>query len=189
MKKTIWQILFEFLSIVFAVLLALGLNAYKESLDLNHESKTLREKIIKEVKRNKLEIDSVITVNTTYMAYLDSLLSLDEELESFQLSIASELMASSSWKFTQSAKSFTHIDSDFLDDATELYEQQDFYMLISNQMFQNLGDMLLLSDKSDKMVVTSHYYMSNILQTAESLRDNYETFVKTYDQVSDAPSE
>ena len=37
-KKAIAQIGFEFLSVVFAVLLALGLNSYKQELDFENES-------------------------------------------------------------------------------------------------------------------------------------------------------
>ena len=66
-KKAIAQIGFEFLSVVFAVLLALGLNSYKQELDFENESDLLRERIITEVIANKTRLDSVIIRNENTM--------------------------------------------------------------------------------------------------------------------------
>lgn len=182
MKKQLWQIIFEFISIVFAVMLALGLNSYKQNLDLKSESALLTEKILIECERNFQEIDSVIIINEGYLTYLDSLRQIDdiEKVSSFQISFASELMTSSAWKFTQASNAYTFIDPEFLNEATILYEQQDYYMLISNQMFQNLGEMLINDLKSEVMVNTSYYYMSNMLATTRDLKQTYQEFLARF---------
>jgi succinate dehydrogenase flavin-adding protein (antitoxin of CptAB toxin-antitoxin module) len=180
-KQSIWQIAFEFISIVFAVLLALGLNSYKQNKDLESESKLLTKKIIVECKRNFLELDTVITTNNDFLSYLDSLKEV-EVVNSFNISIASELLTRSAWKFTQASNSYSYINEDFLNDATIMYEKQDYYMMISNQMFQNLGELLTTGPKPDKAINISRYYLSNLKATADDLMDTYKLFLEKHDE-------
>ncbi|MEQ9403334.1 MAG: hypothetical protein RIM99_07115 [Cyclobacteriaceae bacterium] len=181
-KQSIWQVVFEFLSIVFAVLLALGLNSYKQNLDLKQESEVLSEKIILECRKNLSKLDTVINQNKDFMIYLDSLRKA-ERVDGFGFNFSNELLSSSAWKFTQVSRSFQLMDSEFLDKATELYEIQNYYMSISNDMFQNLGDMLLMLEntKPKTLVNTSHYYLTNILDAADQLKTTYESFLEKYE--------
>ena len=175
------QVAFEFLSIVFAVMLALGLNSYKQNLDLEKESKVLSLKIIQECTRNLSKLDTVIIQNEDFNAYLDSLREVDD-VKGFAFNFSNDLLSSSAWKFTRVSRSFQLMDQEFLDDATELYEIQNYYMGISNQMFQNLGEMLLKLDVVEPkvMIITSHYYLTNILVTASQLQRTYQSFLEKY---------
>ncbi len=179
-KKTIAQIAFEFLSIVFAVLLALGLNTFKQTLDLKNEAQLLRSKIIAECKLNQLELDTVFTLNKEFKQQLDSLSNL-EDISGFNISIASELLTKSAWNFTQASTSFSYIEEGFLNDAAALYELQDYYMLISNQMFQNLGQMILTEPEPEQSISISNYYLTNLNATASSLQNRYTQFIKNYE--------
>lgn len=185
MKKNISQIIFEFLSIVFAVLLALGLNTYKQNADLEGEAELLTEKIMLECTRNKLELDTVYQQNKEFKIILDSLRQLDKIEGNFNISIASELLTKSSWDFTKASRSFSYIDEGFLNDAAELYERQDYYMLISNQMFQNLGDLLISNPEPERTVSVSNYYLLNLNASAEELTRTYTEFLNRYGKTSD----
>lgn len=180
-KQSIWQVVFEFLSIVFAVMLALGLNSYKQNQDLKEESEVLSNKILRECQKNFVNLDSVLIENKEFMVYLDSMRKL-KDVEAFGLNFSNELLSGSAWRFTQASRSFQLMDQEFLDDATELYELQNYYMEISNQMFQNLGEMQLRVDDltPETMISTSHYYLTNILGVAEDLNENYKNFLKKH---------
>ena len=179
-NRAAWQIVFEFLSIVFAVLLALGLNSFKQNIDLENEAQFLTRKIVLECQRNRNELDTVLIHNNEFKAELDSLLALENIEGNFSLSIASELLTKSAWDFTKASRSFSYLDEEFLNDAAVLYEMQDYYMLISNQMFQNLGEMLISDPEPRKTVSISNYYMLNMNATAEDLFNTYEEFLKKY---------
>ena len=180
-KKALTQIGFEFLSIVFAVLLALGLNSYKQNRDLEEEGELLRARIIKECSRNLAELDSVIMENEGFFNYVDSLRQLEElKISGFSITIASDLLTKSAWTFTQASRSFSYMDETFLNDASILYEQQDYYMAISNQMFEKLGDMLMLDSDADKMVSLIHYYLSNLNATSRELKSTYSEFLEEH---------
>lgn len=180
-KKAIAQIAFEFLSIVFAVLLALGLNSYKQNSDLQSESQLLEKNILEECHTNLLKLDSTIQENENFQLYLDSLLASDE-IESFEFNFQNKLLSSIAWNFTKSSKSFQFMDSDFLTNAAEVYENQDYYMDISNQMFEHLGDMILQIDNIEPrtLTLTGNYYLSNLINAAIELRSNYQRFLKKH---------
>lgn len=180
-KKAIAQIAFEFLSIVFAVLLALGLNSYKQNSDLQAESKLLKTNILDECQANLMKLDSTILENEIFQAYLDSLLEADE-VESFEFSFHNKLLSSIAWNFTKSSKSFQYMDSDFLQNAAEVYENQAYYMNISNQMFEHIGTMILQVDnvESKTLTMTGNYYLSNLLSTSKKLKINYEDFLSKH---------
>lgn len=181
-KKAVSQVVFEFISIVFAVLLALGMNSYKQNKDLENEGDLLRYRIISECQRNQVELDSVLIENERNFSYIDSLASLDEiTTTSFDISIANELLTKSAWTFTQASRSFSYMDEDFLSDASILYEQQDYYMKISNQMFEKLGDMLMTDPDLEKVVKLTHYYLLNLNNTANELKSTYEEFLENHE--------
>ncbi len=182
-KQSLWQIVFEFLSIVFAVLLALGLNSYKENKDLQEESEVLSNKILIECAKNLGKLETVIQQNREFMVYLDSMRRL-EKAGGFGFNFSNELLSSSAWKFTQVSKSFQLMDQEFLDDATELYEIQAYYMEISNQLFQDLGTMLLQVERTEPKTIinTCHYYLTNILSVADGLKSTYDEFLQKYER-------
>ena len=182
-KQSIWQILFEFISIVFAVLLALGLNSYKQNQDLKSESEVLTTKILSEVSKNLQKIDTVIAENTDFKIYLDSL-QKSKTIDGFNLEFSSKLLSKSAWQFTQASKSFHFMESEFLDEVTELYEMQSFYVDISDQMFHNFGVMLLNMDntKPKTMVATANYYLTNLLSASQDLREVYKELLSKYDK-------
>lgn len=181
-KKAISQVVFEFISIVFAVLLALGMNSYKQNKDLENEGDLLRYRIIEECKRNLVQLDTVLMENEDRFNYIDSLASLDDlSSGSLDISIANELLTKSAWTFTQASRSFSYMDEAFLNDASIVYEQQDYYMTISNQMFEKLGDMLMTDPDIEKVVKLTHYYLLNLNNTASELKSSYQEFLENHE--------
>ena len=180
-KKAVAQIAFEFLSIVFAVLLALGLNSYKQNADLKSESQLLEKNILEECQANLIKLDSSIQENEIYQMYLDSLLASDD-IEGFEFNFQNKLLSSIAWNFTTSSKSFQFMNPEFLNDAAEIYENQDYYMNISNQMFEHLGDMILQVDNIEArtLTLTGNYYLSNLISASKELRSNYQNFLKEH---------
>lgn len=175
-QLSFWPLFLEFISVVFAVLLALGLNSYKQTHDLKKESDTLSKKIIAECTRNLEELDSVNIDNNKYLAYLDSILVSNEDIRSFRIDINGELLNSSAWKYTQNSPAFNHIDNQLLDKATQVYELQEYYMKVSGQMFETIGQMQMFSDniESNTLLKTCHYYTRNVVSAGEQLEKAYE---------------
>lgn len=180
-KKAIWQIVFEFLSIVFAVLLALGLNSYKQSRDLQAESEALKLQITQECESNLEKINWILERNGEFKSYLDSLRK-EENVKGFSFNYSNEFLSSSIWNSSQGSSAFHTIDPDFLSGAAEIYELQDFYMSNTNDLLKTFGDILMQldNDNTNKMIHVAHYYLTNILSTAAELQETYEEFLAQY---------
>ncbi|MEO9485421.1 MAG: hypothetical protein ABJG47_18320 [Ekhidna sp.] len=177
-KKALTQIAFESLSIVFAVLLALGLNSYKQAWDLQRESQLLKKNILKECRSNLEKLEVAIQENEDFQLFIDSLLQSDE-IRGFHFSYNNELLSSISWNFTKTSRSFQYMDPVFLTEAAEVYENQDYYMQIANQMFEHLGDMIMQVDniKPRTLTQTGNYYLSNLISASKNLQEDYQNFL------------
>jgi len=180
-KKAIAQIGFEFLSVVFAVLLALGLNSYKQGLDFENESNLLRERIITEVIANKARLDSVIIRNENTMDYLDSLSQL-ESFGGFAFEVADDLVLQSAWTFTQASKAFSYMDPEFLTQAAQVYEVQSYYRDANDQSLTYLGDIMLKVSELEEhdLLNACQFYLMNLLEVSHELQDNYRDFLDTF---------
>ena len=129
------QLIVEFASIVFAVSLALGMNAYKDAQDLKSEALVLKQKIILECKRNLTELDTVYSDNLKFKKSLDSLAALEKIEGNFNVGISSELLTKTAWDFTKASKSFSYLDEKFLNEAAiinrELNPKADLHCLVN----------------------------------------------------------
>jgi len=183
-RKSFLPLVLEFISVVFAVLLALGLNSYKQQSDLRDEAKTLTEKIVSECKRNLDLLEVVNAENHNYLNYLDSLSSSKQEITSFRIELSGELLHSSAWNYTQNSPAFNYIDSQLLEKTTEVYETQEYFMKVSGLMFQSIGEMQMLSDniEAKTLLKTCHYYTRNVVNTGQQLEEVYKQLLATQQQ-------
>ncbi|MEP1033189.1 hypothetical protein [Ekhidna sp.] len=183
-KKALTQIAFEFASIVFAVLLALGLSTYKNSIDLENESLNVRQNIIKEFKTNLQKIDSVLIKNVIYTNYLDSMVRLQpEEVNSFYFDYEFELLTHSAWDIAQNNNSTNLIETQFLLDAADIYHMQNFLEGFAGKVFENIGMALMRANElQDFNMALSMYYNVDLMNNvSQSLKDSYEDFLTKYD--------
>lgn len=186
-KKTLSQIVFEFVSIVFAVLLALGLSTYKNSIDLENESMNVRNNIIEEFKTNLSKIDSALYNNRLYTKYLDSLVSLPpEEVNSFYFDYSFELLTHSAWDIAQNNNSTSLIETQFLLDAADIYHMQNFLEDFAGKSFENVGIALMRKNElEDYNMALSVFYNVNLMNNvSNSLKESYTEFLEKYDTSS-----
>ncbi|MEO1254747.1 MAG: hypothetical protein AAFY41_07675, partial [Bacteroidota bacterium] len=170
------QIAFEFLSILFAVLLALGLNSLKESIDSDNEANTLKVSILKECAENQLKVDSLLINNQDYFNYLDSLIRLDpDDIESIPFQYNLELLTNAAWVIAQNNSSINNLDQDFLVSVAEIYQSQEFFTEFSRSFFENFGSYLSQQDDvTPHTMAISLYFNLNVMNgTARSLQEEY----------------
>ncbi len=124
-RSNIYPILLEFISVVFAVSLALALNSYKQSIDTEKKAISLQASIYQECKRNKIKIDSIIINNEAYINFLDSIIRVeDKENVRFYFDFSFELLYRSFWNMEQNSDAFDQIDKDFIFKVSGIYENQ-----------------------------------------------------------------
>lgn len=183
-KKTLGQIAFEFVSIVFAVLLALGLSTYKNSIDLENESNNVRQNIITEFKKNLQNVDTIIINNTVYSNYLDSLVSLpSDEVESFYFNYEFELLTHSAWDIAQNSSATNLIETQFLLDAADIYHQQEFLEGFAGNVFENIGNAIMRKNELQEynLALSVYFNVSLMNDVSSNLKTDYLEFLEKYD--------
>ncbi|MEQ9467005.1 MAG: hypothetical protein RLN88_06300 [Ekhidna sp.] len=183
-KKALTQIAFEFLSIVFAVLLALGLNSYKQSIDLEKDAKTLKKSILLECRNNYARIDSTMYMNKDFYNYIDSLVRLNpDDITNVSFNYGFELLANSAWNIAQNNKAINALDQQFLLDAADIYHTQEFYTEFTSSFYQNMGQHITQMDEIPPYnTALSFYYSLNVMNSAAGdLQDKLKLLFDTYD--------
>lgn len=182
MKKISFsQLAIEFVSVVFAVLLALGLNSVKESWDRNTEAENLKISILAECAQNKLKVDSILINNRDYATYLDSLVQLPKEDQDggFAFYYEFELLTKGAWEVAHNHPASSSLDPDFLLKVSDLYNMQDFFMDFSKNMVNDMGRNLSVTDQLEEsdLILSMHFKVSVINTFAEELKTQYQSIL------------
>ena len=183
-RKAIAQIAFEFLSIVFAVLLALGLNSVKQNIDAKTEADKIKKAIVNECRLNLSRVDSTTAKNKDYAEYLDSLIQLDnEDIGGFYFAYDFELLTSSAWKLSQNNLVTNNLPDTFLMEAAVIYQTQSFYQNFSEKTFQSIGALIAQQEGLEPadMALSMYYNVAVINNVAEGLRQDQKEFLNKYD--------
>ena len=183
-KISIPQLILEFISVVFAVLLALGLNTYKESKTLEKEAIKLQHSILKECRNNQRKIDSVLIKNQYYYDYLDSLVNLEpDDVTGFYFEYDYELLTSSAWEIAMNNPAVNELDQDFLTSAADIYQAQAFYLDFSKSVFENIGIFVSRMDelKEANLALSMYYSIGVMNSSAMSLQEDYKEFFTTFE--------
>ena len=183
-KKALTQIAFEFLSIVFAVLLALGLNSYKQSIDLEKDAEVLKKSILLECRNNYARIDSTMQMNEDFSNYIDSLVRLNpEDVEGVSFNYGFELLSNSAWNIAQNNKAINALDQQFLLDVADIYHTQAFYTEFTSSFYQKIGQHITQMDAIPPYnTALSFYYSLNVMNSAaDDLQSKLAVLFDSYD--------
>ncbi|WP_421878218.1 hypothetical protein [Marinoscillum sp.] len=178
------QLSIEFLSVVFAVLLALGLNSYKQSLDTRSEAKLIKESILLECRTNYAKIDSTLSANQAFYDYIDSLVQLGPgEVNNVSFNYSFELLNASAWSIALNNNAVNYLDQESLLFAAEIYHTQEFYTDFTSSFYQNLTEHITRMDEVPPYnTALSFYYSLNVMNpSANELQSKYLDFLEKYD--------
>jgi len=182
-RSNFYPLLLEFISVVFAVLLALALNSYKETIDTRKRAESLKISIYEECKRNKVKIDSIIINNKAYINFLDSIIRVeDKENVRFYFDFSFELLDRSVWNMAQNSDAFDQMDKDFTFKVSGIYENQRFLYDFSSEVFIEIGTMLkeMSTLKTSDMALSTYFYVYTINHTSLELQEDLIEFLEEY---------
>lgn len=180
------QLIIEFISVVFAVLLALGLNAYKEAANAKKEAIKLKQAIIQECKNNLSKLDSVTVNNKAYLDYLDSLVQIGPSYTkgTFYFTFEFQHLTNGAWTIAQNNPAVNELEQQFLMDAADLYQGQEFYKSFAFSVFEKVGPMIIDYErlKAANLAQSMHYNISVLFNSISELKKGYQEFLEKYDQ-------
>lgn len=141
------KILFEFISISFAVFLGLMLNQWKE----NHSNKSLAEQSLNniriEIDDNVNRIDNILESHEQALAHIDSVLNLQNDTTKINVDIQIVLISSTAWEAAKLTQAIAHINIEKVSDIAMIYTFQEYYeSIVKEYILNNINRDTSLSD-------------------------------------------
>jgi hypothetical protein len=183
-KQGIGKIAVEFISVVFAVLLALGLNHWRENKINEQLAADSYQRIQREVEDNITELDSSLLEFDQFIekikaerALLDS---LGDHYNRVSWSYSHPVLSIDAWRTATITNAILNMDPDLVEDLADVYAVQEMYMEFGFKFFDRAAEMARFRDDPEIMIeiIQTHYAISKSI--AESLREGYGDFVEQY---------
>ena len=183
MKKNIInrRLVFEFLSITFAVFLGLMLNTWKDS----HNNAVLAKKSTKNIKteilKNKEQISELLLSHQAHLMTVDSLLLELEtpiKVSNRIVNLKFKLISSTSWETAKITQAVAYMNLDLVTEVSGIYEYQEYYDNLIRAYSQER--MTSVPETNDKLSLEKiKLFVSSIVDMEKNLILYYNDFLKS----------
>jgi hypothetical protein len=173
LRAKVPEILLEATSVVFAVLLALGVDEWRQDRENVKLAARARESIMVEIRTNRDRMRRNLASNRKSLAAIapDEALGPDSKVK-LELGIAWLALSSAAWHSAQTTQATRFLDYKWLMDVAGIYENQAMYVTSQVDLFQHIGGAIGEPDKrTSARAVRGRLFM--LLQVAESLIRQY----------------
>ena len=182
-KLTLSGILIEMFSVVFAVLLALGVNEWRSSRSNEELGTAAYQKITNEIKNNHQKISRIIENHNNILADIDSVITrLRQNRTDITFGqIIFETPSSTAWEAAKLTTAVNYLDYNKVEKITGVYSSQRIYSNVSDRVFQEL--VFLVPDKDPVKMIDQmrkqKVYLLNLISIEKQLIEEYDNFLKT----------
>ncbi len=124
------KLLYEFLSVTFAVFLGLMLNQWKDNRNNDKLAKQSNSNILSEITDNKTTVQEMLEEQKLALARIDSILPLldnsDEQGDTY-IGMNFQIISSTSWETAKLTQAIVYMDIEIVNDIAGVYDFQDYY--------------------------------------------------------------
>ena len=177
-KLNINRLIFEFISVSFAVLFALLLNQWRE--DYNHEK--LADKTIinikKELSENSEILDTYIPKHKTTLREIDSLIAIaykDENTSNKNIDLT--IMNSSAWEMAKITNAVFYMNFDLVNNLSKVYKLQAYYESIVKQYILKDSD-IYHSETDINYLMDTKQFLETVIPLEENLEGYYKLMIE-----------
>ncbi len=170
------RLVFEFISVTFAVLFALFVSQWRE----NYNNDKLAEKAVLnigiELEKNKEDISLSIPKHKSTLAYIDSLLLVNENSGipiNESVSIELMIMSSSAWKMSEITNAIYYLDFEDVNDLAKVYDLQSYYESIVKHYILN-SSIVYQPKTSIIRLKNNKQFLETIIPIEENLKIYYD---------------
>lgn len=184
-KISITHFLVEVFSVVFAVLLALGVNQWREATNNEDLATEAFKKVIQEIKSNNNRLDEVLLNHNCIITEIDTVISrLKRESDVVGFGdIIFETPSRTSWDAAVLTTAVNYLDYNQVEKITSVYSTQKVYSDVSDRVFQEL--VFFVPDKNReemiKQFTKQKIYVNNLIHIEQQLSDEYSEFLDEFD--------
>ncbi len=181
-KFSLTHLLVEVFSVVFAVLLALGVNEWRTST--NNEDLGLQafDKAVKEVKSNKIKLTGLLLNHNLILGEIDSVISkLKRKEEDISFGeIMFETPSATAWETAKLTNAVNYIEYNTVEKITGIYSTQKVYSDVADRVFQELV-FFVPGKTTEEMIsqfIKQKIYLHNFISIEEQLIEEYNKFLE-----------
>ena len=179
-RLNIQRLIFEFISVSFAVLIALLVNQWRE----DHNNGKLAEKAIYNIKQelheNKDVMDILIPSHKSTLSHIDSIIGRKEKNISSVDSIISidvTLISSSAWEMAEITNAIFYLDFDDANKMAKVYNLQSYYESIIKQFILK-NSYSYQSDQDLEFLRNNKQFLETIIPIEEDLQKYFRLLLK-----------
>lgn len=174
----------EVAGIVFAVLLALWLEAWREDAELEAQAQENLKRITAEISQNRADLIASVEIHKVYIE------GLDKALKSGEVSIAgvSEFLkieggatSDAAWQSARLSASVSQLSADTTTQLAALYDTQSYYTRYLNFFFQRYIDLVIEIETGPEKRIAAQKFRQHLAITnslADQLLGRYDTFLR-----------
>jgi len=193
MKVNTRKATFEFLSIVVAVVLAMGLTEWRQDYLNERLAQKSFANIVEEIQENLEELradSSRIAKDMDFMQNWVRNRVQGNESEGFEANFRFSLLSKAAFDVAKVNLSLTHLTNEQNIDIAGVYALQDFYSLKASEVFGLMGELQgeVLDQNSDeffKVVQKMRYHEGLVFNTMRAYISGCEEFLKRYPQTNE----
>lgn len=179
-RLNIQRLIFEFISVSFAVLIALLVNQWRE----DHNNSELAEKAIynikQELQENKDVMDILIPSHKSILSHIDSIIRRKEKNISTMdsnISIDVTLISSSAWEMAEITNAIFYLDFDDANKMAKVYNLQSYYESIIKQFILK-NSYTYQSDQDLEFLRNNKQFLESIIPLEENLQNYFNLLLK-----------
>ena len=185
---------FEFLSIVVAVVLAMGLTEWRQDYLNRRLAEKSFQNIVVEITENleQLRSDSVrIAQDREFMTNWVRKWVNEEETGPFEANFRLSILSTAAWEVAKINQSLTHLSNEKNMDMAELYALQSFYTEKASAVFDLMGTLQSVardqtSEEFFRVVQKLRYNLNLIFNTVRAYIGGCQDFLDEYGQAVEA---
>jgi hypothetical protein len=184
LREKLPELLLEAASVVLAVLLALGVDEWRERRNQEALAERARASLLEEVRANREELQGTLEANRALLRKIEAALprlaedpgARIEEGSDVQLAITYEvaLLSSASWQTAQMTQAAHFLDFDWVTRISRVYDQQDLYLANQSGVVELISSMAEIEqDDPHRMFTIIAHRLKINLAMQETLLKRY----------------
>ena len=167
------EIAFEAVSIVFAVVLALGVDQWREDRTLRRQAERARLAIIKELRTNRDELAGCIARNENWYADIAAVLRKPGVPTDMRPSMSWAVLSSAALQTAQGTQASQFFDYDWLIQVAQVYEAQALFANAQAEFFTESG-LAFMSETRREALQVHHDRLGYLVKLGQQIMFVYD---------------
>lgn len=186
LREKLPELLLEAASVVFAVLLALAVDEWREARSRKALADRARASILEEIRANAAELRGTLAGNRTMLKGLEEDLPRVEKGErpTLEVNFSIALLSSASWQTAQVTQAAHFVEYDWVMRVSRIYELQALYMTHQTSLLDRIdGIPELVEDDPRRMLTVMIQRIRTVLNFQTALLAGYEEVLGKTDKL------